>query len=101
MIIFLRPDNLTSRLDPCMMVVLWIGESIRVENYSRERFFCFVTKFSRKLVYNYKSVVDTLCQCFPGRRVLKKVATPMGQSLCRSTTGIVCHVMKGFGEASL
>ena len=22
-IIFLRPDNLTSRLDPCLLVVLW------------------------------------------------------------------------------
>ena len=61
-IIFLCPDNLTSRLDPCMMVVLCLVVYDRVENYSRnKKRICFVTKFSRKLVYNSKSVIDTLC----------------------------------------
>ena len=60
-IIFLRPDNLTSLLDPCMMVVLRLFEYNRVENYSRKERICFVTKLSRKLVYDYKSVVDALC----------------------------------------
>ena len=56
-IIFLRPDNLTSRLDPRLMIVLWWWEFYKGRGYLvGEEWFCFVTKSSRKLVYKLQKM---------------------------------------------